>query len=308
MARVPTAKLHTGASVPVIGFGTWRLKNDTAGNVYNAIKMGYRHIDCATAYDNQADVGKGFQSAFDDGLVKREDLWITSKLWNKEHGEVEEALKRVLKDLQLEYLDLYLVHWPVSMNEGPRVEPSPVDTWKALEAQVDAGRTKHIGISNHSIAKTKELLEHARIKPAVNQVEVHPYWRNQELIDNMAAQGIHVTAYSPLGSEVPEGQPSPLHDETIKKVADKLGKHPAAVMIAWGIKHGTSVIPKATGEDHIRANLEAASLELSQEDYDTIASLGHQKRSVPAKMWLKETGPYKTEADIWDKGFPGGLP
>lgn len=310
-AKTPTVKLPTGATIPQLGFGTWRLTENADESVYHAIKMGYRHIDCATAYDNQDQVGKGFERAFQEGLVKREELFITSKLWNKEHGEVHAALARVLADLKVEYLDLYLVHWPVNMNqkEGKTLEPPMSATWKQLEDEVDAGKTRAIGISNFSVKKVEELLPKTRIKPAMLQIESHPYFRNQELIDAAHAHGIAVTAYSPIGSKSPEGETSPLEDETVQAVAKKLELDPAQVLLKWGLQRDPPyvVIPKATSQEHIKANLGVLDLDpLPQEDFDAISALKTQRRSVPAAMWLNEKGPYKTEDDIWEKGFPGG--
>jgi alcohol dehydrogenase (NADP+) len=310
-SKTPTVKLNTGATIPQLGFGTWRLTEGADESVYNAIKLGYRHIDCATAYDNQDQVGKGFQRAFQEGLVKREDLFVTSKLWNKEHGEVDAALKRVLKDLQLEYLDLYLVHWPVNMTqkEGTHLEPPMSQTWKQLEEQVDAGQTRAIGISNFSIKKMEELLQKTRITPAMLQIESHCYFRNQELIDAAHAHDIAVTAYSPLGSKSPEGETSPLEDEKVQEIAKKLKLNPAQVLLKWALQREPPivVIPKATSEDHIKANLEVLDLDpLPKEDVEALNSLKTQRRSVPASMWTNEKGPYKTEASIWEEGFPGG--
>lgn len=302
---MPSVKLNTGASIPQLGFGTWRAKSADS-TVYDAIKLGYRHIDCATAYGNQDKVGEAFTRAMKEGIVKREDLFITSKLWNKEHDDVEKALKSVLKDLQLEYLDLYLIHWPVSMNKGPSVQPPIKDTWTQMEEQVKAGRAKAIGISNFSTRKTKQLLETAKIKPAVNQVEIHPYFRNSQLIDDMNALDIHPEAYSPLGSEAPEGKTTPMQDETINQVAKKLGKGPAEVCLRWSMQKGIIVIPKATSAQHIKDNLTVLDFEIPEEDMKAIDAITEQRRSVEADMWLnKEEGPYKTREDLWDAGFPG---
>jgi len=290
--------------MPQLGFGTWRLKDDDAKNsTLHAIKLGYRHIDCATAYDNQKKVGEAFKQAFDEGIVKREDLFITSKLWNKEHNEVEEACARVLKDLQLEYLDLYLIHWPVAMNEGKKVDPPVTKTWARMEGLVTDGKIKAAGISNFGIAKIKDLIKASKTKPAVLQIEIHPYWRNDESIHYAKEEGIVVTAYSPMGSEAPDGNKSPLKDETIKKVAEKIGKSPATVMIRWGIQRGYIVIPKATSEAHVDENFKVLDWELSEDDMKTISGIDTQNKNVPASMWTQENGPYVTESDLWDKGL-----
>eukprot|EP00208_Stichococcus_sp_RCC1054_P001710 CAMPEP_0206149404 /NCGR_PEP_ID=MMETSP1473-20131121/37761_1 /ASSEMBLY_ACC=CAM_ASM_001109 /TAXON_ID=1461547 /ORGANISM="Stichococcus sp, Strain RCC1054" /LENGTH=305 /DNA_ID=CAMNT_0053546865 /DNA_START=501 /DNA_END=1418 /DNA_ORIENTATION=- len=300
----PALKLNNGASMPQLGFGTWRLKGDDAtDSVLNAIKLGYRHIDCATAYGNQRGVGKAFKQAFDDGLVKREDLFITSKLWNKEHNEVEEACARVLKDLQLEYLDLYLIHWPVADNEGPKVDPPISKTWERMEGLVTGGKIKAAGISNFGIQKIKDLIKKSKTKPSVLQIEIHPYWRNDELIHYAKEEGIVVTAYSPLGSEPPEGNKTPLKDEKVAEVAKKVGKSVPAVMIRWGIQRDLIVIPKATSEEHVKDNFAVLDWELSEEDMEALSSLETQNKNVPAAMFLKEGGPYVTESDLWDEGL-----
>lgn len=290
--------------MPQLGFGTWRLKGDDAKNsVLHAIKLGYRHIDCATAYNNQDKVGEAFKQAFDEGIVKREELFITSKLWNTEHNEVEEACARVLKDLHLDYLDLYLIHWPVASNEGPKVDPPVTKTWARMEGLVTDGKIKAAGISNFGIAKIKDLIKASKTKPTVLQVEIHPYWRNDELIHYAKEEGITVTAYSPMGSEPPDGNKTPMDDATIKKVAEKVGKSPVSVMLRWGIQRGCIVIPKATSETHVAENLKVLDWELSEDDMKAISDLKTQNKNVAAGGFLKENGPYATESELWDNGL-----
>lgn len=307
--QIPTATLNTGAKIPVIGLGTWKAKGGIVGeSVEHAIRAGYRHIDCAAAYGNQDEIGVAFEKIFKDGVVKREDLWITSKLWNSDHAaeRVPQALKETLKDLKLSYLDEYLMHWPVTGNKGDKVDPPIEETWRALEKVHKEGLAKAIGVSNFTSKKLEALLSYADVTPAVNQIEVHPYFRNEKTIDFCRSKGIHVTAYSPLGSpdsadEVKrEESRSILQDPEVKRIADKMDKSPAQILIRWAIQHGTSVIPKATSETHIKGNLDVLNWELSKEDYDTLNSLKYQKRMVDGTMFMSSEGPYRTAEDMWD--------
>ncbi|BDA44611.1 Aldo-keto reductase family 4 member C10 [Coccomyxa sp. Obi] len=309
---IPKAKLNNGASIPLLGLGTWKASPDEVGSVVEqALRMGYRHIDEAAMYGNQDGVGRTFTKLFKEGKIKREDIWVTSKLHNKDHAadQVRPAIEKVLKELQLEQLDLFLMHWPVTGNKGNTVEPPIKETWQAMEKLVDEGLTRSIGISNFSVKKIKDLLSYARIPPAVNQIEVHPYFRNQYNIDFCHSKGIHVTAYSPLGTpdsasimKRANDTPSLLQEEAVKKVADKLGKAPAQVLVRWGIQHGTSVIPKASSESHLRSNLDVLNWELSKDDFHAISSIKIQARArmVDGSMWLQSEGPYRTLDDLWD--------
>lgn len=299
----PTAKLHTGAKIPLVGLGTWKSEPGKVKEAVSAaLRAGYRHIDCAEVYGNEHEAGQALKEALDQGVVAREDLWVTSKLWNKDHGNVEKALRKTLDALNVDYLNLYLIHWPIAGNVGPTVEPSLEATWHDMEKMVDAGLTRHIGVSNYSIKKLGEVLEYARIKPAVLQIEAHPYWRNDALIAFAHGHGVHVTAYSPLGSAQKDDAPSLMQDEKVKEIAEKLGKDKGQVLLRWGLQHGTSIIPKSTNPDRIKSNLEGAlGWELPQEDYEALCRLRVQQRMVPADMFLNPKGPYKTAAEVWDE-------
>lgn len=313
MAATMTAKLNTGSLIPMLGLGTYTNHKGHEGmpkTIYTAIKLGYRHIDCAKAYDNQADVAKGLAKALKEGLVKREDLWITSKLWNSEHGNARAAIEGTLKELGLEYLDEYLIHWPVTGNRGPVVRPPIRETWRQMEDLWRAGLAKNIGVSNFSVAKMKVLLSYAEVPPAVNQVEVHPYWRNQKIIDFCQQHNVHVTAYSPLGAPgskdvvKQEETPSLLQEPAVVAAAEKLGKSPAQILIRWGLQHGTSVIPKATSEAHLKSNLEVLEWTLPNSDYDAISSIQFQRRLVDGTaqslQFIGDDKPYRTISELWD--------
>ncbi|KAE9988007.1 hypothetical protein EG328_000951 [Venturia inaequalis] len=207
--------LNTGAEIPALGLGTWQSNpGEVSAAVYHAIKVGYRHIDCAYVYGNEAEVGEGIKKALDEGLVKREDLFVVTKLWCTFHGRVEEGLRKSLEGLGLEYVDLYLMHWPVPMSatgnhplfpklpSGARdldTSQTYIDTYKSLEALLPSGLTKAIGVANLSVPFLQRLLAETSVVPAANQIENHPFLPQQEIVDFCREKGIHVTAYSPLG-------------------------------------------------------------------------------------------------------------
>ena len=250
--------------MPALGLGTWK---SSSGEVYEAIReairIGYRHIDCASAYGNEAEIGQAFQDAFEAGEVKREDLWVTSKLWNAAHraSEVKPALEKTLADLKFDYLDLYLIHWPIAIkaNVGfPQkaddylsLEEVPIiETWRAMEACVEAGLSKHIGVSNFSIKKLEDLRNEAQIQPEVNQIELHPLLAQNKMLAYCQTHDIFLTAYSPLGSKdrparlVSEDAPTLLENPILAEIAQEHQCTSAQVLIAWAIQRGTSVIPK----------------------------------------------------------------
>ncbi|CAO3685278.1 unnamed protein product [Rhizopus stolonifer] len=272
-----TFQLNTGATIPALGLGTWQSKpNEVYEAVLIALKNGYRHIDAAFIYGNEKEVGQ----AIKDSKVPREELFITTKLWNTSHSPaaVEKALQVSLDNLQLEYLDLYLIHWPVAFKGGeekvPRDEAGNVqledvdfaETYAALEKLVGP-KVRAIGVSNFNIAKLEKLAKTQKIVPAVNQVELHPFLPQDDLINYCKEHKILVTAYSPLGSTN-----SPfLKDEKIAKIAEKYTTTPAQVLISWAIQRGTIVIPKSVTESRIISNFQ--DIELKDEDFNALNRL-----------------------------------
>lgn len=281
-------------------------KNDIKDLIINSIKIGYRHFDCAADYQNEAEVGEALAEAFQTGLVKREDLFITTKLWNSDHGHVLEACKDSLKKLRLDYLDLYLVHFPVAIKHtGVGTTASTLDkdgmleidttisletTWHAMEELVSMGLVRSIGISNYDVFLTRDCLAYSKIKPAVNQIETHPYFQRDSLVKFCQKYGICVTAHTPLGGAAANtewfGTVSCLDDTVLQGLAAKHKKTAAQIALRWGIQRNTVVIPKSSKLDRLKENFHIFDFELTEEDMEQIKSIDRKYRTnQPAKFW-----------------------
>lgn len=265
----------------------------------DAIAMGYRHIDCAHVYGNEDEVGAGLKVKLDDGTVTRDDIFITSKLWNTFHRPdlVRGALETTLKNLKLDYIDLYLIHWPMAYKEdgdlfpkGPNdevlySEVDYLDTWKEMEKMVEAGLTKSIGLSNFNSKQVERVLAMAKIKPVVNQVECHPYLAQRKLGAFCKDRMIEITAYSPLGSParpwVTDADPVLLDEPMLAAMATKYGKTKAQICLRWQIQRGHIAIPKSTNPKRIAENFDVFNFTLSDEDMEALAKLDRNLRFVP---------------------------
>lgn len=312
--------LYTGDTIPVIGLGTFgsdSIPHETvASTVKRAIISGYRHIDCASVYGNEKNIGNTLKGIFDEGIVKREDLWITSKVWNDKHGKVEDSCRQTLEDLQLEYLDLYLVHWPFPNFHPPKCDVSTrnpdakpyihedfMKTWQQMENLVDKGLVRNIGTSNMTIPKMKLLLRDCRIKPACNEMELHPHFQQPDLFDFCHTNNIQPIAYCPLGSP---GRPDrdrtaddtvDLEDPVILSIAKRLNVSPAKVAIRWAVQRGQIPIPFSV--NHFFENLEAAvDIRLTDDDMKAIAGIDKNCRLIKGQVFLwKENQSWE---DLWD--------
>jgi diketogulonate reductase-like aldo/keto reductase len=320
---IPQRVLWTGARMPAVGLGTFGSDSVTAGQVAEAVKgaaaVGYRHFDCASVYSNEDAVGASLEELRRGG-IKREELWITSKLWNDKHGEddVIASCRKSLADLRLEYLDLYLVHWPFpnfhppgcdvssrSADAQPYIHANYMNTWRKMEELVDLGLVRHIGTSNMTIPKLKLLLRDARIKPAVNEMELHPHFQQPELFQYVVENGIQAIGYCPIGSpgrperdRTPEDT-SPTEDPVIVNIARRHGIHPAVVCIKWAVERGQTPIPFSI--HNYRANLAGAvSDPLTKEEMQEIARIDRNCRLIKGQVFLWKEG--QTWEDLWDVG------
>ena len=310
-------KFSNGDEMPAIGLGTWKSeKGKVEEAVKIALKEGYRHIDCAATYGNEAEIGNAFSAVFSEGKIKREEVWVTSKLWNDSHEKehVIPALKQTLKDLQLDYLDIYLIHWPVAFKHGVSFpskdedylsldEVPIIETWNELLKAKEQGLIKHVGVSNFSEKKLNALMSETTTPPEMNQVELHPFLQQHQLLQFCKENRINLTAYSPLGSGdrtkemKAENEPSLLEEPEIMRIAKKHNVAPAQVLIKWAVSRGTAVIPKSTTKKHIISNLESQHLQLDEQDLKDIAELDRHFRYVTGEFFVTPGNPYENIYD-----------
>jgi D-xylose reductase len=295
-------------TIPPVGLGLWKVPNPAASAlVTEAIRLGYRHLDSACDYGNEHEVGDGIRAALAAGHCRRDDMWVTSKLWNTYHAaeHVRPALDRTLADLKLDYLDLYLIHFPIAQafvpfetryppgwifdpadpNSGMRFARVPLaETWKTMEDLHAAGKVKLIGVCNVGTAQLRDLLAGCRVRPSVLQVELHPYLTQEKLIRFCREERIAVTSFSPLGapSYVPLGMAtadeSVMTESVVKAASARTGKTPAQVLLRWGVQRGTAVVPKTSCVERLAENLAVLDFELSEEEMATISALNRDRR------------------------------
>ncbi|KAL2755783.1 hypothetical protein ACRALDRAFT_2027464 [Sodiomyces alcalophilus JCM 7366] len=318
MVNVPSIKLNSGYDMPQVGFGLWKVDNAIAADtVYNAIKTGYRLFDGASDYGNEVEVGKGVARAIKDGLVKREELFLVSKLWNTDHKEehVEKMARKQLGDLGIDYFDLYIVHFPVALEHvDPSVRYPPgwfydgkseirrsnatiQETWRAMEGLVEKGLARSIGISNFQGQLIYDLLRHAKIVPATLQIEHHPYLVQPNLIRLAKNEGITVTAYSSFGPtsfdefdfEHAKALTPLLKHDVIGEIANKHGKTHSQVLLRWATQRGLAVIPKTSRQEILVQNLDCTSFDMTEEELAKISALDINTRfNAPTNYFPSE--------------------
>ncbi|MBC7407139.1 MAG: aldo/keto reductase [Arcicella sp.] len=306
--------------MPVLGLGTWKsAKGEVYEVVRKAIEIGYRHFDCASFYGNESEIGMAISDAIKNGDVSREDLWITSKLWNNRHkkDDIQAACEITLKDLTLDYLDLYLIHWPVVLeNQASYAQQSSdlislsevplTQTWQGLIDLKEKGLTKHIGVSNFSIKKINQIIEESGVVPEVLQIELHPFLQQPKILNFTQEKGIFLTGYCPLGSadrpavRILADEPKLFQQQIILDIAKDKDISPAQVILAWAVNRGTSVIPKSVNPERLKQNLEAADIELSTQEMTKMNSLDLHYRYIKGDFWCLEGSDYTLE-NLWDE-------
>ncbi|AEV30361.1 aldo/keto reductase, diketogulonate reductase [Sphaerochaeta pleomorpha str. Grapes] len=318
---VPTMSIKaTGAKIPAIGVGTFgsdHVSNEEmAQSVHTALRLGYRNIDCASVYGNEKEIGK----VLNDFPVNREELWITSKLWNDMHGKgkVLASCRQSLKDLGLEYLDLYLVHWPFpnfhppkcdvtsrSENARPYIHEEFMETWREMEELVDLGLVRHIGTSNMTKAKLTLLLQDCRIRPSFQEMELHPCFQQQEFLSYVKGEGIIPIGFCPLGSpnrperDMTEGDAVDMEHPIVVEIAKAHHCHPANICLKWAQANGIIPIPQSTKEKNLLSNLESiCSDPLSNEEVERLKGADCNSRLVKGQVFLWKEA--KDWTDLWD--------
>ena len=302
-------KISVGKSkMPSVGLGLWKLDQpETADIIVNGVKSGYRHLDSAADYGNEIQVGEGIKQTLSQGICRREDLWVTSKLWNTFHRpeHVLPACEKSLRDLSTDYIDLYLIHFPISLKyvafdkryppewiydptaENPRMHIDPVplsETWHAMEGLVERGLVKEIGVCNYNSSLLHDLMAYASIKPAMLQIESHPFLTQEKLIKTAKNYGIAVTCFSPLGAlsymelEMADQNESVLNENAVKVAAERLDRTPAQVVLRWGLQRGTAVIPKTSKKERLIENQSLFDFELSNQEMSDISNLNVDRR------------------------------
>jgi alcohol dehydrogenase (NADP+) len=315
-----TLRFKNNDTMPILGLGTWKSKpNEVYLAVKTALKLGYRHIDCAAIYGNEKEVGLALTEAMHEGLVMREDLWITSKLWNNAHKKehVAQALKNTLGDLGLDYLDLYLIHWPIALKASVlypskggdflSLDEMPIlETWEAMTSCLETGLTRHIGVSNFSMKKLETLINDAEYKPEMNQIELHLFLQQSDMLNFCKTNDVYLTAYAPLGSgDRPpalksENEPKLMQNRLVREIADSHNCSPAQVLIRWAIERGTAVIPKSVNPGRLAENLKSLAVSLSGDDMTALSSLDKQFRYIRGNLWTIPGSPYHLD-NLWDE-------
>ena len=321
--RVPKFSLSDGTQIPVIGLGTFGSDNygpeEISAAVKAAVKGGYRHIDCAAVYGNEKEIGQVLKELFEEGVVKREELWITSKVWNDRHDDIVGACKQSLSDLGLDYLDLYLVHWPFPNFHAPKVSVESRDpnakpyihadymkVWKAMESLVDAGLVRHIGTSNMTRPKMELVLRDCRIRPTFNEMELHPHFQQPEFKAYLESEGIKCIGFCPIGSpnrperdKTPEDT-VPIEDPVIVEIAKAHGVHPAVICLKWAVQNGQIPIPFSVKPAKFMSNLRSAVEDpLTEEEMAAIRQLDRNCRFIKGQVFMWKTA--RSWRDLWDE-------
>ncbi|XP_021747957.1 non-functional NADPH-dependent codeinone reductase 2-like [Chenopodium quinoa] len=314
---IPRIQLsHNGGSIPVLGFGTAPdppvAAEITKTAVLTAIEAGYRHFDTACLYYTEQPLGEAIAQAIKQGLItSRDDLFITSKLWCSDghRDRVVPALQATLRKLNLDYVDLYLIHWPVSSKPGVYEYPIKKEdfmamdyksVWEGMEECKKLGLAKSIGVSNFSRTKLAQILSFATIPPAVNQVEVNPSWQQKEMIEFCKAKGVLVTAYSPLGAfGTFYGSKNVMESDVLKEIANRRNKSVAQVCLRWGVEQGIAVVVKSFNKERMKQNLDIFDWELSAEDLEKIRKIP-QYRVCRGLDYTSNFGPFVTIEELWD--------